>query len=61
VGHPFLAQRGKDRRLQKYVGSSTSADALEAGLDPIDVDMPAERLSPSAYEMTKKARVERGQ
>jgi hypothetical protein len=61
LGLPALAQREKDRRLLSLLACLASADAIEAGLDPIDMDMPAERLSPSAYEKTKKTRVERGQ
>jgi hypothetical protein len=59
---PFLpSAKEKRSKTSKSVDSLTSADAVEAGLDPVDADMPAERLSPSAYERTKKARVERGQ
>jgi hypothetical protein len=59
---PFLpGAKGKRSKTSKFVDSSASADALEASLDPVDADMPAKRLSPSAYEKTKKARVERGQ
>jgi hypothetical protein len=53
--------KGKRSKTSKSIGSSASANALEAGLDPVDADMPAERLSPSAYKRAKKARVERGQ
>ena len=48
-------------KTSKSVGSSASADALEASLDLVDADMPAERLLPLAYERSKKARVEQGQ
>jgi hypothetical protein len=50
----------KDKRLKtsKSVGSATSADALEAGLNPVDADMPVEALSPPAYERSKKAKME---
>jgi hypothetical protein len=60
-GPSFPGAKGKRSKTSKSVGSSASVNALEAGLDPVDVDMPAERLSPSAYERTKKTRVERGQ
>jgi hypothetical protein len=56
-GPSFPGAKGKRSKTSKSVGSSASANALEAGLDPVD----AERLSPSAYERTKKTRVERGQ
>jgi hypothetical protein len=51
----------KRSKTSKSVGALASADAIEAGLDPVDADMPAKRLSPSAYKRTKKARVERCQ
>jgi hypothetical protein len=60
-GPSFPGAKGKRLKTSKYVGSSASADALEASLDLVDADMPTERLSPSAYERSKKARVERGQ
>ena len=53
--------KGKRSKTSKSIGSLTSADALKAGFDLVDVDMPAERLSPLAYERSKKARVEGGQ
>jgi hypothetical protein len=59
-GPSLPGTKGKRSRTSKSAGSSASANALEAGLDPVDADMPAERLSPSAYEKSKKARVERG-
>jgi hypothetical protein len=37
-----------------------SGDAFDAGLNPVDADMPAEALSPPAHERLKKARVDRG-
>jgi hypothetical protein len=60
-GPSFPGAKRKISKTSKSIGSSASADALEASLDPIDADMPAERLSPSAYERSKNARVERGQ
>jgi hypothetical protein len=52
----------KEKRLKtsKFVGCRASVDALEAGLNPVDADMPAKALLPPAYERLKKARVERG-
>ena len=61
IGPSFPGAKEKRSKTSKSVDSLASADALEAGLDPIDMDMPTERLSPSAYKRTKKARVERGQ
>jgi hypothetical protein len=60
-GPSFPGAKGKRSKTSKSVGSSANADVLEAGLNLVDVDMPAERLPPSAYRRTKKARVERGQ
>jgi hypothetical protein len=57
----LLGTKGKRSKTSKSVGSSASIDALEAGLNPVDADMPVERLSPFAYERSKKAKVERGQ
>jgi hypothetical protein len=56
--HP--GAKGKRSKTLKSIGSSASAVALEVGLDSVDADMPVETLSPSAYERTKKARMERG-
>jgi hypothetical protein len=50
----------KRPKTSKSVGSAASADALETGLNPVDVDMPAEALLPPAYERLKKARIQRG-
>jgi hypothetical protein len=61
TGPSLPGAKGKILKTSKSVGSLASVDAIETGLDPVDADMPAERLSPSAYERTKKARVERGQ
>jgi hypothetical protein len=61
TGPSLPGAKEKRSKTSKSVDSLTSADAVEAGLDPVDADMPAERLSPSAYERSKKARVERGQ
>ena len=58
TGLSFLGQRGKDQRHQKNVGSVASTDALDAGLNLVDADMPAEALSLSAHERLKK--VDRG-
>jgi hypothetical protein len=52
--------KGKRVQTSKSVGSKASADALEAGLNPVGTDMPAEALSSLADERMKKARVERG-
>ena len=52
--------KGKRTKTSRSVGSMASADALDAGLNPVDADMPAETLSPPAHERLKKARVERG-
>jgi hypothetical protein len=60
-GASFPGAKGKRSKTSKSVGSSASANALEAGLDPVDADMPAEGLSPSAYERSKKSKVEQGQ
>jgi hypothetical protein len=60
-GPSLPGAKAKRSKTSKSIGSSASTDALEAGLNPVDADMPAKRLSPSAYEKTKKARVERGQ
>jgi hypothetical protein len=60
-GASLPGAKDKRSKTSKSVGSSASADALEAGLDLVDADMPAERLSPLAYERSKKARVEQGQ
>jgi hypothetical protein len=45
-------------KTSKSIGSVASADALDAGLNPVDADMPAEALSPPAHERLKKARVD---
>ena len=60
-GPSFPSTKGKRSKTSKFVGSLASADALEASLDPVDMDMLVERLLPSAYERTKNARMERGQ
>jgi hypothetical protein len=52
--------QGKRSKTSKSVGSVASADALDAGLNLVDADMPAEALSPPAHERLKKARVDRG-
>jgi hypothetical protein len=53
--------KGKRSKTSTSVGSLASTDAIEAGLDPVDANMPVERLLPLAYERTKKARVDQGQ
>jgi hypothetical protein len=58
---PFpLGAKGKRSKIAKSVGSMASGDAFDAGLNPVDADMPAEALSPPAHERLKKARVDRG-
>jgi hypothetical protein len=58
---PFLpGAKGKRSKIAKSVGSVASGDAFDAGLNPVDADMPAEALSPPAHERLKKARVDRG-
>jgi hypothetical protein len=59
-GSSLTGVKGKRWKPLKSAGSKSNTDALEAGLDPVDVDMPAETLSPLAYERTKKARMEQG-
>ena len=56
--HP--GAKDKRSKTSKCVGSAVNTDALEASLNPVDVDMLAEALSPPAYERLKKAKVERG-
>jgi hypothetical protein len=58
-GPSLPGAKRKRSKTSKSVGSAAGADALEAGLDLVDAGMCAERLSPSAYERSKKARVER--
>jgi hypothetical protein len=60
IGPSLPGAQGKRSKTSKSVGSVASADALDAGLNPIDVDMPAEALSPPTHERLKKARVDRG-
>jgi hypothetical protein len=59
TGPSFPGTQGKRLKTSKSVGSVASADALDAGLNPVDTDMPAEALSPPAHEKLKKARVDR--
>jgi hypothetical protein len=61
IGPSLPGAKGKRSKTSKSVGSLASTDAIEACLYLVDADMPAERLLPSTYERTKKARVERGQ
>jgi hypothetical protein len=56
--HP--GAKGRTSKIAKSVGSVASSDAFDAGLNPIDADMPAEALLPPAHERLKKARVDRG-
>jgi hypothetical protein len=56
--HP--GAKGKRSKIAKSVGSVASGDAFDAGLNPVDADMPAEALSPPAHERLKKARDDRG-
>jgi hypothetical protein len=56
----FPSAKGKRAKTSKSIGSVASTNALEAGLNPIDADMPAKALLPPAYERSKMARVERG-
>jgi hypothetical protein len=60
IGPSIPSTQGKRSKTSKSVGSVASADALDAGLNPVDADMPAEALSPPAHERLKKARVDRG-
>jgi hypothetical protein len=60
TGPSLPGAKGKRSKTSKSAGSTANADALEAGLNPVDADMPAKALSPPAYERQKKARVERG-
>jgi hypothetical protein len=52
--------KGKRSKIAKSVGSVASGDAFDTGLNPVDADMPAEALLPSAHERLKKARIDRG-
>jgi hypothetical protein len=56
--HP--GAKGKRSKIAKSVGSVASGDAFDAGLNPVDADMPAKALSPPAHERLKKAKVDRG-
>jgi hypothetical protein len=60
TGPSLPGAKGKRSKIVKSVGSVASGDAFDAGLNPVDVDMPAEALSPPAHERLKKARVDRG-
>jgi hypothetical protein len=60
TGPSLPGAKGKRSKIAKYVGSVASSDAFDAGLNPVDADMPAEALSPPAHERLKKARVDRG-
>jgi hypothetical protein len=60
TGSSLPGAKGKRSKTSKSVGSMASADALDASLNPVDADMPAEALSPPAHERLKKARVDRG-
>jgi hypothetical protein len=58
---PFSpSAKEKRSKIAKSVGSVASGDAFDAGLNPVDADMPAKALSPPAHERLKKARVDRG-
>jgi hypothetical protein len=59
TGSSLSGTQGKRSKTSKSVGSVASADALDAGLNPVDADMPVEALSPPAHERFKKARVDR--
>jgi hypothetical protein len=54
--HP--GAKGKRSKIVKSIGSVASGDAFDAGLNPVDADMPVEALSPPAHERLKKARVD---
>jgi hypothetical protein len=54
--HP--GTKGKRSKIAKSIGSVASGNAFDAGLNPVDADMPAEALSPPAHERLKKARVD---
>jgi hypothetical protein len=60
IGPSLPSAKEKRLKTSKSVGSVASAVALDAGLNPVDADMPAEALSPPAHERLKKARVDRG-
>jgi hypothetical protein len=60
TGPSLPGAKGKRSKTSKSVGSVASTDALDAGLNPVDADLPAEALSPPAHERLKKARVDRG-
>jgi hypothetical protein len=59
-GPSLPGAKGKRSKTSKSVGSPDTANALKAGLNPVDTGMPTKALSPPAYERLKKARVERG-
>ena len=54
----LLGAKIKKSKTSKAIGSLASVDALEASFNLVDLDMPAERLSPSVYKRMKKARIE---
>jgi hypothetical protein len=60
IGPSFPSEKGRRSKTSKSVGSVASTDALDAGLNPVDADMPAEALSPLAHERLKNTRVDRG-
>jgi hypothetical protein len=60
TGPSFPGAKGKRSKIAKSVGSMASGNAFDAGLNPVDADMPAEALSPPAHKRLKKARVDQG-
>jgi hypothetical protein len=60
TGPSHSRTKGKRSKIAKSIGSVASGDAFDAGLNPVDADMPAEALSPPAHERLKKARVDQG-
>jgi hypothetical protein len=60
TGPSLPGAKGRRSKTSKSVGSVASADAFDAGLNPVDADMPAEVLSPPVHERLKRARIDRG-
>jgi hypothetical protein len=60
TGPSLLGAKGKRSKIAKFVDSVASGNAFDAGLNPVDADMPAKALSPPAHERLKKARVDHG-
>jgi hypothetical protein len=49
TGPSLPGAKGRRSKTSKSIGSVASTDALDAGLNPVDADMPAEALSPPAH------------